>query len=176
MQKTILFSAFHAEVAKMRYAEKEVVSLLPRLIKAVDHAPLALMLSQHRAEAQHLLSMLTRIKNQENKGAAISPDFQELLMSCAETVKAVKRGVKRDLKIISFAEKIIGQEIECCSCLISLARNLGYEDEAESMHKNLHRKEALEKKLNAMREKLLIDEPSKENSRLVDRRAQGKKI
>lgn len=141
-------------MSKLRHTEREVVTFLPQLIKAIDHAPLAVLVTRQREEAQRLLAILTRMKCEERDGA-LSKDFQKLLQAVTHMVRAEKRGVVRDMKISAYVEKIISQEIECCSCLISMATKLGYEEEAESMHKNLRRKDALEKKLNALRKKFI---------------------
>lgn len=133
--------------------EHEVVSLLPTMLEGIDHAPLVTLLQQQREGAQEVLGVLSRIK-QGDMEAATGKDFKRILQNCTEMMKAGKRGC-RDLKIVTFAEKIINQEIECCSCLVSIASKLGYDEEADILHKNLRKKEGLERKLNAMKKHFL---------------------
>jgi|GEM_PF-2121080 len=152
MRSSVLYNAFRAEVTRMRRTEREIVSFLPVLIRAVDYAPLADLVTRQREEAQRLLGILTRMKCEE-RGGGSSKDLQKLLLAGAQLAKAEKKGAARDRRITAFVEKIISLEIECCSCLISMAAKLGYEEEAESMHKNLRKKEALEKNLNACKQK-----------------------
>jgi len=136
----------------MRHMEREVASFLPALIKAIDHPPLADIVTRQRETAQRLLAILTRISGVPPNDT-VNKDMQQLLRNSTQMLRTERKSAARDAKIIAVAEKIISLEIEGCSCLISMAAKLGYEEEAESMHKNLRKKDALEKKLSAYRRK-----------------------
>ncbi len=153
MKSGNLYSAFLYEFGKIRDTEREVVSFLPQLVEAIANPQLTQVLVRQREEAQCLLSALANIKY-GNKNAAQNTEIQSLLSEGEPIIKIKKRGPEQDRAISAFAEKIIAYEIEGCGCLASMAKKLGFEEEADVLNKGLRKKEVLEKKINMMTRRL----------------------
>ena len=134
----------------MCHTEREVVAFLPKIIKASGHPYLVQHLELQHQEAQSLLSMLTEVKESEKN--AKSKEIRRLIAECSDVMRESRRGDERDARLSILAEKILGHEIECCSCLVSMASKLGLEEEEYFLSKSLRKKEALEKKLLGLRQ------------------------
>jgi ferritin-like metal-binding protein YciE len=156
MKSGNLYGAFLYEFGKMRDTEREVVYLLPQLVEASANPQLTRILQQQREEAQCLLSVLANIKYGK-KNAAQSKEVQILLSQGVAIVKARERGQERDWAISAFAEKVITYEIDGCSCLVAMAKKLGFEEEGDVLYTGLLKKEPLAKKLNMLTRRLWID-------------------
>lgn len=133
----------------MCHTERELVAFLPKIIKASGHPYLIRHLEQQHQEAQSLLNMLTTIKEAEQN--AKRKGISSLLDECADVMRESRRSEERDVKLTALAERILGHEIECCSCLVSMASKLGLQEEGYLLSRGLRKKEALEKKLLLLR-------------------------
>jgi ferritin-like metal-binding protein YciE len=153
MKSGNLYSAFLYEFGKIRDTEREVVSFLPQLVDAIADPQLMQILVRQREEAQCLLSVLANIKYGK-KNAAQSKEVQILLSQGVAIVKAREKGQERDWAISAFAERVITYEIDGCSCLVSMAKKLGFEEEGDVLYKGLLKKEPLAKKLNMLTRRL----------------------
>lgn len=144
MKPNVLYSAFLQEFNKMYHMQREVIDFLPKAIKAGSHPHLIRYLEWQWQEAQHLLETVDTASYIDKKTR--NADVQNLITACGKMLRETRMGRSRDICIKTFAGDILAHEIECLSCLVSMADKLGIR-EKDALLKSLRRREALRKKL-----------------------------
>ena len=155
---------FHDTLKDIYYAEKKILSALPKMAKAAQNDDLTAAFEKHKAETEGQISRLEQVfelidqKPQGKKCAAI----EGILEEGQEIIKEYKSSPALDAGLVSAAQAVEHYEIARYGTLRTLAEELGLEDAAKLLQETLDEEEATDQALTQIAESVVNQEAQSE--------------
>jgi ferritin-like metal-binding protein YciE len=149
-----LHNLFVTELKDIYNGEKQLVTALPRMVKAASSSQLSDAITKHLKETEGHVARLEQIfrslglpvRGKQCKG------MEGLLEEGKEMMEEDGEESVRDAALISAAQKVEHYEMAAYGCLRSYAQILGHNDAAKLLEQTLKEEEAADQKLNALAE------------------------
>jgi len=145
---------FHDTLKDIYYAEKKILSALPKMAKAAESDDLRAAFEKHRDETEEQISRLEQVfeaidaKPQGKKCAAI----EGILDEGQEIMKEYKGSPALDAGLLAAAQAVEHYEISRYGTLRTWVEELGLEDVAKLLEETLREEEATDEKLTELAE------------------------
>jgi len=155
---------FHDTLKDIYYAEKKILSALPKMAKAAQNEELTAAFEKHQAETEGQIARLEQVfelieqKPQGKKCAAI----EGILEEGQEIIKEYKSSPALDAGLVSAAQAVEHYEIARYGTLRTLAAELGLEDAAKLLQETLDEEEATDQALTQIAESVVNQEAQSE--------------
>src|SRR6188508_2493842 len=140
---------FHDTLKDIYYAEKKILSALPKMAKAAQNDDLTAAFEKHHAETEEQISRLEQVfelinqKPQGKKCAAI----EGILEEGQEIIKEYKGSPALDAGLVSAAQAVEHYEISRYGTLRTWAEELGLDDAVKLLQETLDEEEATDEAL-----------------------------
>jgi ferritin-like metal-binding protein YciE len=150
----MLDELFHDTLKDIYYAEKKILSALPKMAKAAASDELRAAFETHHDETEGQISRLEQVfeaidaKPQGKKCAAI----EGILEEGQEIMKEYKGSPALDAGMLAAAQAVEHYEISRYGTLRTWAEELGLEDVAKLLEETLKEEEATDEKLTELAE------------------------
>ena len=151
---------FHNTLKDIYYAEKKILSTLPKMAKAAQNADLKAAFEKHRGETEEHVSRLERVfaiikqKPQGKTCAAINGITEE----GAEIMTEYKGTPALDAGLLASAQAVEHYEITRYGTLCAWADELGHTDAIELLQTTLDEEEATDEALSELAESVINQE------------------
>jgi len=151
---------FHDTLKDIYYAEKKILSALPKMAKAAQNDDLTAAFEKHQAETEDQISRLEQVfelidqKPQGKKCAAI----EGILEEGQEIIKEYKSSPALDAGLVSAAQAVEHYEIARYGTLRTWAEELGLKDAAKLLQETLDEEEATDQALTQIAESVVNQE------------------
>ena len=155
---------FHDTLKDIYYAEKKILSALPKMAKAAQNEDLTAAFEKHQAETEEQISRLEQVfelidqKPQGKKCAAI----EGILEEGQEIIKEYKGSPALDAGLVSSAQAVEHYEIARYGTLRTWAEELGLDDAAKLLQETLDEEEATDQALTEIAESVVNQEAQSE--------------
>jgi ferritin-like metal-binding protein YciE len=142
------------------YAEKKILSALPKMAKAAQNEELSAAFEKHHGETEEQVSRLEQVfelieeKPQGKKCAAI----EGILEEGQEIIKEYKGSPALDAGLISAAQAVEHYEIARYGTLRTWAEEMGLDDAAKLLQETLDQEEATDQSLTELAEAVVNQE------------------
>lgn len=157
---------FHDTLKDIYYAEKKILTALPKMAKAAQSEELREAFEKHRAETQEQITRLEEVfdaieaKPQGKKCAAIEGIIEE----GEEIIKEYKGSPALDAGLLAAAQAVEHYEISRYGTLRTWAEKLGLEDAVELLETTLEEEKATDETLTEIAETAVNAEAEEEES------------
>ena len=151
---------FHDTLKDIYYAEKKILSALPKMAKAAQNDDLTAAFEKHHGETEEQISRLEQVfdlieaKPQGKKCAAI----EGILEEGQEIIKEYKGSPALDAGLVSAAQAVEHYEIARYGTLRTWAQELGMNDAAKLLQETLDEEEATDQALTELAETVVNQE------------------
>ena len=151
---------FHDTLKDIYYAEKKILSALPKMAKAAQNDDLRGAFEKHKTETEGQIDRLEQVfelieeKPQGKKCAAI----EGILEEGQEIIKEYKGSPALDAGLISAAQAVEHYEIARYGTLRTWAEELGLNDAKELLQETLDQEEATDQALTELAEAVVNQE------------------
>ena len=151
---------FHDTLKDIYYAEKKILSALPKMAKAAQNEELSAAFEKHHGETEGQIERLEQVfelidqKPQGKKCAAI----EGILEEGQEIIKEYKGSPALDAGLISAAQSVEHYEIARYGTLRTWAEELGLDDAAKLLQETLDEEEATDQALTEIAETVVNQE------------------
>ena len=151
---------FHDTLKDIYYAEKKILSALPKMAKAAQNEDLTAAFEKHQGETEEQISRLEQVfelidqKPQGKKCAAI----EGILEEGQEIIKEYKGSPALDAGLVSSAQAVEHYEIARYGTLRTWAEELGLDDAAKLLQETLDEEEATDQALTELAESVVNQE------------------
>ena len=155
---------FHDTLKDIYYAEKKILSALPKMAKAAQNEDLTAAFEKHQGETEEQISRLDQVfelieqKPQGKKCAAI----EGILEEGQEIIKEYKGSPALDAGLVSAAQAVEHYEIARYGTLRTWAEELGLDDAAKLLQETLDEEEATDQALTELAESVVNQEAQAE--------------
>lgn len=155
---------FHDTLKDIYYAEKKILTALPKMAKAAQNEELAAAFEKHHGETEEQVSRLEQVfelideKPQGKKCAAIEGIIEE----GQEIIKEYKGSPALDAGLLAAAQAVEHYEISRYGTLKAWAEELGLEDAAKLLGETLDEEEATDETLSGLAEDIINQEAQAE--------------
>ena len=155
---------FHDTLKDIYYAEKKILSALPKMAKAAQNEDLTAAFEKHQGETEGQISRLEQVfelideKPQGKKCAAI----EGILEEGQEIIKEYKGSPALDAGLVSAAQAVEHYEIARYGTLRTWAEELGLDDAAKLLQETLDEEEATDQALTEIAESVVNQEAQAE--------------
>jgi ferritin-like metal-binding protein YciE len=155
---------FHDTLKDIYYAEKKILSALPKMAKAAQNEDLTAAFEKHQAETEGQISRLEQVfelidqKPQGKKCAAI----EGILEEGQEIIKEYKGSPALDAGLVSSAQAVEHYEIARYGTLRTWAEELGLDDASKLLQETLDEEEATDQALTEIAESVVNQEAQSE--------------
>ena len=155
---------FHDTLKDIYYAEKKILTALPKMAKAAQNEDLAAAFEKHEGETEEQISRLEQVfelideKPQGKKCAAI----EGILEEGQEIIKEYKGSPALDAGLVSAAQAVEHYEIARYGTLRTWAEELGHGDAAKLLQETLDEEEATDQALTELAESVVNQEAQSE--------------
>jgi ferritin-like metal-binding protein YciE len=150
----MLDELFHDTLKDIYYAEKKILSALPKMAKAAESDDLRAAFEKHHGETEEQISRLEQVfeaidaKPQGKKCAAI----EGILDEGQEIMKEYKGSPALDAGMLAAAQAVEHYEISRYGTLRTWAEELGLDDVAKLLEETLQEEEATDQALTELAE------------------------
>jgi len=147
---------FHNALKDTYFAEKKILSTLPKLAKAAQSEDLKAAFEKHRDETEGHVERLEQVFAEIDKKAQgkTCPAIQGLAEEGAEIVKEFKGSPAIDAGLIGAAQAVEHYEIARYGTLRTWAEELGLDEAASLLQETLEEEEATDKALSELADSL----------------------
>jgi ferritin-like metal-binding protein YciE len=151
---------FHDTLKDIYYAEKKILSALPKMAKAAQNEELSAAFEKHHGETEEQVSRLEQVfelieeKPQGKKCAAI----EGILEEGQEIMKEYKGSPALDAGLLAAAQAVEHYEISRYGTLRTWAQELGLDDAAKLLQETLDEEEATDQALTEIAETVVNQE------------------
>jgi len=151
---------FHDTLKDIYYAEKKILSALPKMAKAAQNADLRAAFEKHKDETEGQVARLEQVfelieeKPQGKKCAAI----EGILEEGQEIIKEYKGSPALDAGLVSAAQAVEHYEIARYGTLRTWAEEMGLDDAAKLLQETLDEEEATDQSLTELAEAVVNQE------------------
>ena len=155
---------FHDTLKDIYYAERKILSALPKMAKAAQNDELTAAFEKHQAETEDQISRLEQVfelieqKPQGKKCAAI----EGILEEGQEIIKDYKGSPALDAGLLAAAQAVEHYEISRYGTLRTWAEELGLGDAAKLLQETLDEEEATDQALTELAETVVNQEAQAE--------------
>jgi len=155
---------FHDTLKDIYYAEKKILSALPKMAKAAQNEDLTAAFEKHQAETEGQIFRLEQVfdlidqKPQGKKCAAI----EGILEEGQEIIKEYKGSPALDAGLVSSAQAVEHYEIARYGTLRTWAEELGLDDASKLLQETLDEEEATDQALTEIAESVVNQEAQSE--------------
>jgi ferritin-like metal-binding protein YciE len=155
---------FHDTLKDIYYAEKKILSALPKMAKAAQNDDLRAAFEKHLTETEGQIERLEQVfelieeKPQGKKCAAI----EGILEEGQEIIKEYKGSPALDAGLVSAAQAVEHYEIARYGTLRTWAEELGLNDAKELLQETLDQEEATDQALTELAESVVNQEAQAE--------------
>jgi len=155
---------FHDTLKDIYYAEKKILSALPKMAKAAQNEELTAAFEKHQAETEGQIARLEQVfelieqKPQGKKCAAI----EGILEEGQEIIKEYKSSPALDAGLVSAAQAVEHYEIARYGTLRTWAEELGLDNAAKLLQETLDEEEATDQALTELAESVVNQEAQSE--------------
>lgn len=145
---------FHDTLKDIYYAEKKILSALPKMAKAAESDELRAAFEKHHGETEEQISRLEQVfevideKPQGKKCAAI----EGILEEGQEIIKEYKGSPALDAGMLAAAQAVEHYEISRYGTLRTWAQELGLDEAVKLLDETLEEEEATDKALTELAE------------------------
>ncbi|AMN40065.1 hypothetical protein RHPLAN_16100 [Rhodoplanes sp. Z2-YC6860] len=150
----MLDALFHDTLKDIYYAEKKILSALPKMAKAAESEDLRAAFEKHHEETEGQIARLEQVfeaidaKPQGKKCAAI----EGILDEGQEIIKEYKGSPALDAGMLAAAQAVEHYEISRYGTLRTWAKELGLEDVVKLLEETLEEEEATDQALTELAE------------------------
>lgn len=140
---------FIHELSDINSAEKQLSKALPRMARAAEDPALIAAFEQHLEETQGQLERIDQVVEAGNfklkriKCAAM----EGLVEEAKEIIDEIPKGPVRDVALVGAAQRVEHYEIAGYGTLVALAKTLGHDVAAGTLHATLEEEKATDIKL-----------------------------
>jgi len=151
---------FHDTLKDIYYAEKKILSALPKMAKAAQNDDLRAAFEKHHTETEGQIERLEQVfelieeKAQGKKCAAI----EGILEEGQEIIKEFKGSPALDAGLVSAAQAVEHYEIARYGTLRTWAEELGLDDAKDLLQETLDQEEATDQALTELAETVVNQE------------------
>jgi ferritin-like metal-binding protein YciE len=151
---------FHDTLKDIYYAEKKILSALPKMAKAAQNEDLSAAFEKHHGETEGQIERLEQVfelieeKPQGKKCAAI----EGILEEGQEIMKEYKGSPALDAGLLAAAQAVEHYEISRYGTLRTWAQELGLDDAAKLLQETLDEEEATDQALTEIAETVVNQE------------------
>ena len=155
---------FHDTLKDIYYAEKKILSALPKMAKAAQNADLRAAFEKHKDETEGQVARLEQVfdlieeKPQGKKCAAI----EGILEEGQEIIKEYKGSPALDAGLVSAAQAVEHYEIARYGTLRTWAEELGLNQAMKLLQQTLDQEEATDRALTELAESVVNQEAQAE--------------
>jgi ferritin-like metal-binding protein YciE len=155
---------FHDTLKDIYYAEKKILSALPKMAKAAQNDDLKAAFEKHKGETEEQVSRLEQVfelieeKPQGKKCAAIEGIIEE----GQEIIKEYKGSPALDAGLLSAAQAVEHYEISRYGTLRTWAQELGMNEAVELLQTTLDEEQATDEALTELAESVVNQEAQAE--------------
>ena len=155
---------FHDTLKDIYYAEKKILSALPKMAKAAQNEDLRAAFEKHKTETEGQIDRLEQVfqlieeKPQGKKCAAIEGILEEGL----EIIKEYKGSPALDAGLVSAAQAVEHYEIARYGTLRTWAEELGLNQAMKLLQQTLDQEEATDRALTVLAESVVNQEAQAE--------------
>ena len=155
---------FHDTLKDIYYAEKKILSALPKMAKAAQNADLRAAFEKHKDETEGQVARLEQVfelieeKPQGKKCAAI----EGILEEGQEIIKDYKGSPALDAGLLAAAQAVEHYEISRYGTLCTWAEELGLDDAKKLLGETLEQEEATDEALTELAESVVNQEAQAE--------------
>jgi ferritin-like metal-binding protein YciE len=155
---------FHDTLKDIYYAEKKILSALPKMAKAAQNEDLRAAFEKHHTETEGQIERLEQVfelieeKPQGKKCAAI----EGILEEGQEIIKEFKGSPALDAGLVSSAQAVEHYEIARYGTLRTWAEELGLDEAKELLQQTLDQEEATDQALTEIAESVVNQEAQAE--------------
>lgn len=152
MAEKTLDDLFHDTLKDIYYAERKILSALPKMAKAAQSEELKAAFQKHRDQTETQVERLVEvfgIISQKPQGKTC-PGINGILEEGTEMMKEFKGTVALDAALISAAQAVEHYEITRYGTLKRWAENLGLTDAVELLNETLEEEEQTDDDLSAL--------------------------
>ena len=155
---------FHDTLKDIYYAEKKILSALPKMAKAAQNGDLRAAFEKHKDETEGQVARLEQVfelieeKPQGKKCAAI----EGILEEGQEIIKEYKGSPALDAGLVSAAQAVEHYEIARYGTLRTWAQELGLDEAAKLLQETLDEEEATDRALTELAESVVNQEAQAE--------------
>jgi ferritin-like metal-binding protein YciE len=155
---------FHDTLKDIYYAEKKILTALPKMAKAAQNEELAAAFEKHHGETEEQVSRLEQVfelieeKPQGKKCAAIEGIIEE----GQEIIKEYKGSPALDAGLLAAAQAVEHYEISRYGTLKAWAEELGLDDAVKLLSETLDEEEATDEALSGLAEDVINQEAQAE--------------
>jgi ferritin-like metal-binding protein YciE len=155
---------FHDTLKDIYYAEKKILSALPKMAKAAQNKDLRAAFEKHHTETEGQIERLEQVfelieeKPQGKKCAAI----EGILEEGQEIIKEFKGSPALDAGLVSSAQAVEHYEIARYGTLRTWAEELGLDEAKELLQQTLDQEEATDQALTEIAESVVNQEAQAE--------------
>jgi ferritin-like metal-binding protein YciE len=155
---------FHDTLKDIYYAEKKILSALPKMAKAAQNEDLRAAFEKHKTETEGQIERLERVfelieeKPQGKKCAAI----EGILEEGQEIIKEFKGSPALDAGLVSSAQAVEHYEIARYGTLRTWAEELGLDQAMKLLQQTLEQEEATDQALTELAEAVVNQEAQAE--------------
>jgi ferritin-like metal-binding protein YciE len=150
----MLDALFHETLKDIYYAEKKILSALPKMAKAAESDELRSAFEKHHDETEEQISRLEQVfeaidaKPQGKK----CPGIEGIIEEGQEVMKEFKGSPALDAAMLAAAQAVEHYEISRYGTLRTWAEELGLEDVAKLLDETLEEEKATDEKLTELAE------------------------
>jgi len=151
---------FHDTLKDIYYAEKKILSALPKMAKAAQNDDLRAAFEKHKTETEGQIDRLEQVfelieeKAQGKKCAAI----EGILEEGQEIIKEYKGSPALDAGLVSAAQAVEHYEIARYGTLRTWAEEMGLDQAAKLLQQTLDQEEATDRSLTKLAEAVVNQE------------------
>ena len=155
---------FHDTLKDIYYAEKKILTALPKMAKAAQNDDLTAAFEKHEGETEGQIARLEQVfelideKPQGKKCAAI----EGILEEGQEIIKEYKGSPALDAGLVSAAQAVEHYEIAGYGTLRTWAEELGLDDAVKLLQETLDEEEATDEALTELAESVVNQEAQAE--------------
>ena len=148
---------FHETLKDIYFAEKKILSALPKMAKASHSGELRAAFEKHRKETEGHVDRLERVFKMIDKPARgkTCPAILGLVEEGQEVMKEFKKSDAHDAGLLSGAQAVEHYEISRYGTLIAWAQQLGMNDAARLLQQTLDEEKKTDQSLTALAESSL---------------------
>jgi ferritin-like metal-binding protein YciE len=151
---------FHDGLKDIYFAEKKILSALPKMAKAASSEELAAAFEKHEAETQGQVERLEEVFGliEESPRGKNCPAILGIIEEGKEVMEEYKGSPALDAGLISAAQSVEHYEISRYGALIAWANELGLDEAAKLLEDTLKEEKATDEALSELAEEAINQE------------------
>jgi ferritin-like metal-binding protein YciE len=155
---------FHDTLKDIYYAEKKILTALPKMAKAAQNEDLRAAFEKHEEETEGQIERLEQVFEaiEEKPQGKKCPAIEGILDEGQEIIKEYKGSPALDAGLVSAAQAVEHYEIARYGTLRTWAEELGLDDAAKLLQETLDEEEATDEALTELAEAVVNQEAQAE--------------